>query len=338
MKSNTISDLFLDSAFQMQSDREVALKSGDTVRLIQEARERLGDIAEGKKKTELISILRRVIELGVAAVKAETATERFEVVAWASVEARSGRRPATRQDLRHFVRRMLRVEGVAERPLRAMSTRECRILLERAFGGSVHSYRKGRAILHSIFAYGIRHEWCDVNPVDRIEVPPVKEKIIRPLTVPETERLKETVEQVEHQSMRLSLYLMMYCGVRPAEVSRIVPERDILWRERQLIIRPGTSKTGGGRVVPLRKLNYLRKAEAVIPRNWMNRWRELRHAAGLHDWNPDTLRHTFATYHALYYRNLEQLRLEMGHRDVDLLRSRYVLAVGRSAAIRFWRE
>ena len=131
---------------------------------------------------------------------------------------------------------------------------------------------------------------------------------------------------------------MMYCGVRPAEVGRIVPERDILWRERQLIIRPGTSKTGGGRVVPLRKLYLLRKAEAVIPRNWMNRWRELRHAAGLHDWRPDTLRHTFASYHALYFRNLEQLRLEMGHRDVDLLRSRYVLAVGRSAAIRFWRE
>ncbi|MBQ8479572.1 MAG: hypothetical protein IJ503_04200 [Akkermansia sp.] len=338
MKFNTISDLRLDSAFQMQSDRGVTLKSGDAVRLIQEAGERLGEVVMGKNKTELISMLRRVIELGVAAVKAETATERFEVVAWASVEARSGRRPATQQDLRHFVRRMLRVEGVAERPLRAMSTRECRSLLERAFGGSVHSYRKGRAILHSIFAYGIRHEWCDVNPVDRIEVPPVKETIIRPLTLPETKRLRETAEQVKHQSMRLSLYLMMYCGVRPAEVGRIVPERDILWRERQLIIRPGTSKTGGGRVVPLRKLYLLRKAEAVIPRNWMNRWRELRHAAGLHDWRPDTLRHTFATYHALYFRNLEQLRLEMGHRDVDLLRSRYVLAVGRSAAVRFWRE
>lgn len=191
------------AAFQMQGEGGVILKTDDAVRLVQESLERLGRQSEGLKRTELISLVRRVIELGVAAVKAESATEQFEVVAWASVEARSGRRPATRQDLRHFVRRMLRVEG----------------------------------------------------------------------------------------------------GERP-----------------------------------LRKLNCLRKAEAVIPRNWMNRWRELRHAAGLHDWRPDTLRHTFATYHALYFRNLEQLRLEMGHRNVDLLRSRYVLAVGRSAAVRFWRE
>lgn len=53
-----------------------------------------------------------------------------------------------------FALLMLRVEGVAQCPLRRMNTRQCRHLLDTAFGGSAHSYTKGRAILHSIFAYG----------------------------------------------------------------------------------------------------------------------------------------------------------------------------------------
>ena len=52
-----------------------------------------------------------------------------------------------------------RVEGIAQRPLRAMSTKECRELLEQAFGSSNHSFNNGRTILHSIFAYGLRREW-----------------------------------------------------------------------------------------------------------------------------------------------------------------------------------
>ena len=65
---------------------------------------------------------------------------------------------------------------VAEQPLRAMSTAQCRELLQRTYGACTSSYIKGRAVLYSIFAYGIRQEWCDVNPVERVEVPKVKEQ------------------------------------------------------------------------------------------------------------------------------------------------------------------
>lgn len=289
-------------------------------------------------KRELLMRMRRVISLGIEAIKAENATEKFEYVAWQSVASRSHRRASTQQDLRHFVRRMLRVEGVANRPLRSMTTRECRELLQKAFGGSLHSYRKGRAILHSIFAYGMRHEWCDSNPIDRIEIPEIREVTIKPLNCEEVERLKMTVRHSEHKVMSLSLYLMLYCGVRPAEVRRIDPQRDILWKEQQLIIRPNVSKTGGGRVIPLRLAAMVPRHLHIIPDNWEYRWKALRRAAGFQSWRADTLRHTFATYHALYFRNIDMLQWEMGHRDSSLLRSRYVLGVGGEDAVNFWRE
>lgn len=115
--------------------------------------------------------------------------------AWASVESRAGRRATTLRDLRHFVRRMLRVEGIAQRPLRGMSTKECRVLLEQAFGNSAHSFNKVRAILHSIFAYGQRQEWCGENPVARIETRRVQEKEIVPLKPEEERRLEQAAAE-----------------------------------------------------------------------------------------------------------------------------------------------
>ncbi len=311
------------------------LGESDAVRLTLEMTEALGDKAQGICKAQLMELLRRVVRAGIRMLEAEENTVNFETAAWSSVEARAARRPATKRDLRHFVRRMLRVEGVAQRPLRAMTTRECRRVLQTAFGASRHSYRKGRAIMHSIFTHGVRQEWCDTNPVDRIEVPILVENEIKPLTINEVHRLEETAARPEHRAMQLPLHLMLYCGIRPSEVQRLRPE-DIQWKKKQVIIRPQTSKTGGGRIVPLRKAGLLRHAPREIPGNWRIRWRALRRAAGFKGWQADALRHTFASYHAAYFKNLPVLQLEMGHRDLSLIRMRYAAIVQERPAL-FWK-
>lgn len=316
--------------------RDLPLLGSDSARLILESIESLGRHAEGLSRIELVCLLRRVIMLGIAAIQAEEQTESFEKAAWASVAVRTNRRPTTTRDLRHYVRRMLRVEGVGQMPLRGMTASQCRMILQKAFGQSVHSYRKGRVILHSIFAYGMRQEWCDSNPVDRIDNPEVEERAIAPLNQEEVMKLNSTAATRHFKDMRFSLSLLLYSGVRPAEVERISPE-DVCWEERQVIIRARNSKTGGGRVVPLRPLPGLRQRDCYVPPNWQNRWLELRRAAGFTRWVPDICRHTFATYHAAYFRNLPELQLEMGHRDISLLRSRYMAPALRKSAKAFWR-
>ncbi|MBQ8517558.1 MAG: hypothetical protein IJ498_08275 [Akkermansia sp.] len=311
------------------------LSMSDIARLIAEATEELGEQAQGLTRLELLHMLRRLIRAGAEAVRAEEYSVSFSEAAWASVEARSGLRPTTLRDLRHFVRRMLRVGGVPERSLRAMGTQECRNLLENAFGNSSHSFNKGRAILHSIFAYGLRREWCRDNPVSRIESRRIQEKEIVPLSLQEVRRLEQTVQLPEHQDMRFSLHLLLYNGVRPQEVARL-SEHHILVEQKRVIIPPCGSKTGGGRVVPLRKRKQLRGVPLCIPRNWQQRWRLLRRAAGFLFWQPDVCRHTFASYHAAYFRNLGELQLEMGHRSIDLLRSRYLNLPRVAHARKYW--
>ena len=310
----------------------------DATRLVLECIEGLGIRAEGVTRLDLLALVRRVMREGIAVVESAERTVTFEVAAWESVLARSDRRPTTRRDLRHYVRRMLRIEWVSHLPLRAMSTAQCRDMLKSAFGHSPHSYRKARAILHSIFAYGMRREWCDANPVDRIEVPSVEEKTIEPLSNEEVERLCKVVQKNRRfVDMRFSLSLLLYGGVRPAEVERL-QLGDVCWDERQVIIRPLRSKTGGGRVVPLRLIPGMRQQDCFIPRNWVRRWRALRRAAGFRSWVSDVCRHTFASYHAAYFRNLPELQLEMGHRDVSLLQSRYMAPALRKIAKEFWSD
>ena len=240
------------------------VSENDAARLTLEAIETLGELATGANRPELVTLLRRVIQAGVAAVKAAEHTVSLSVAAWASVEARKDLRPTTRRDLRHFVRRILRVEGAADMPLRSMSTADCKRILAAAFGASPSSYRKGRVILSSVFSYGIRQEWADSNPVTRIEVPAVQEKPIEPLTPEEVEKLQATASRPEFRDMRFSLSLMLYGGIRPTEVSRL-QAGDINWEEGHVIIRPRASKTGGGRAVPLRGVRGIRKRDRHIP-------------------------------------------------------------------------
>lgn len=317
--------------------KDLPLSGVDAARLVLECAEGLGALLAGKSRSEVMALVRLVVRLGIQSLEQRERTESFESVAWASVAARAGRRPTTTRDLRHYVRRMLKVEGVAELPLRSMSTAQCQRILMEAFGHSAHSYRKGRAILHSIFAYGFRRELCDSNPVARIDVPFVEEKRIEPLNQDEVKRLLRAVQERRFRDMRFSLSLLLYSGVRPAEVSRLT-EADVCWEERQVVIRPQKSKTGGGRVVPLRALPGLRQQDCCVPRNWQHRWQALRRAAGFTHWQPDVCRHTFASYHAAFFRNLRELQMEMGHRDASLLRSRYMAPVLRREAALFWLE
>lgn len=286
---------------------------------------------------ELQESVLRLLRIGVQHLRDRMNTCSFEEAAWQSVSARTHRRTATLRDLRYFVRRILRDREFGAEPLRAITPQQCRRLLQHSFGGSLHSYKKARAIMHSIFAYGIRQEWCDTNPVDKIEVPYIKESPITPLSISVVRRLESTATQPKFRDMLLSLRLMLYCGLRPAEVARLNPQRDIDWCNRHVYVRAQTSKTGGGRMVPLRCAAPIRKDARIIPSQWEKRWRELRRAAGIRHWQADACRHSFASYHAAYFRNLPQLQLEMGHRDCSLLYSRYIMPLLRRDATQYWR-
>ncbi len=183
----------------MKNNRAESLLQGlplslyDTTRLVLETIEEMPELTAVAEqgKLPLMQALRRVLRAGIAATREQEQTIPFRKAAEESLarRLRAGRRPTTLRDLRHFVNRLLRVPGLGERPLRAIGTAECQQALDAVFSGSAHSFRKGRAILHSIFAYGLKRGWCAYNPVSAIDAPRTEERELAPLTLPQCRRL-----------------------------------------------------------------------------------------------------------------------------------------------------
>ncbi len=333
------------------------ISSTDSERLVLELIEEMPQLQHIAQlgKAPLMQALRRVLREGVARVQQQEQTRSFAQVAEESLARRqaSGRRPTTLRDLRHFIRRLLRVPGLAQRPLRDISTEECRRALEHAFAGSAHSFRKGRAIMHSIFAYGQRQQWCSSNPVTAIEAPVPQEKEIVPLSIAECSKLISLASTSRFLDCLPALGLMLFAGVRPGEVARL-RWADVHLREGMLAITSGQSKTGGARRVelcpPLRRMLQRlcprqpeQQTSLLCPPHWQKKWRHLRQRAGYcpdkRAWVPDVLRHTFASYHVLTHQNLASLQIQLGHRDSQLLRTRYLnlRLLRRAETAIFWR-
>ena len=247
-------------------------------------------------------------------------------------------RPDSVRDIRCIGKRLLRTSPeFGKRNFSELSVSECEEWLNAAFHTNPQ-FNKARAMLHGLFEFAIRREWCDKNPIKRIERKKVVEKEIQPLKLSETKRLIKNAQR-ESPVYAIVAALLVYTGIRPREVRRLT-WRDIDTEEKTITVRSQCSKTGGVRQVEippvLNRLLITHKSESssyICPMDWQRRWRKIRDNSGFRGrWVQDVLRHTYASFHAKNYADLPRLQLNMGHRDLSLLRSRYVNMHGISRA------
>ena len=289
---------------------------------------------------------RRCVAAGAAALEQQEQTVTFERAVEEALEARKDRRARTLSDFRYVCKRLMqRNEGLAQRRVRGMSARDCAGYLKGAFSTPVQ-LRKARAVLSGVFSTALRRGWCAENPVARVEVPRVVEGRVEILSPGEMEQLLEAAGVYEGGVCLPAVGMMLYAGIRPHEVARLT------WDAVDLVhgyiaLQARHSKTGGARRVtihpPLRRI--LEGAAAggggrICPACWERHWAALHRAAGwgspARPWRQDVLRHTFASYQLGHFRSYSVLQYEVGHRDVSLLRTRYVDLQGVEEAAGFW--
>ena len=290
----------------------------------------------GGKLTDAQFIL-KVIEIGVRHMRAKemTLSDGFALY----LKSKQHLRPDSIRDIRCIGNRLLRTKPeLGKRNFSELSVSECEEWLNAAFHTNPQ-FNKARAMLHGLFEFALRREWCDKNPIKRIERKKVVEKEIQPLKLAETKRLIKTAQN-ESPEYAVVAALLVYTGIRPREVRRLT-WRDIDTEEKTITVRSQCSKTGGVRQVEIPPvLNRLLithsrelKEEKICPTDWQRRWRKIRDNSGFRGrWVQDVLRHTYASFHAKNYADLPRLQLNMGHRDLSLLRSRYVNMHGISRA------
>ncbi len=328
------------------------LLDGENITLVQAARLIL-EIKEALGEDYCtISRCREVLSLGVKAMRTKTHTVSFGMAARECLRAKSHRRPRTLMDIKTIIQRLEKANpGLKETPLRELNAADCRQMLVNTFS-TCRQFHKARLILSGIFSFALKRGWCDENPVLRIDTPVLKEQEIPTLSLREIRRLLKTCMTNFGGHCCAAASLMIFAGIRPQEVSRLV-WNDIALNDGYVILNSTHTKTGGARHVTIQPvlskwLKYCRKTVTpsphtpICPKGWILKWRAIRRKAGWcqrkNPWRADCLRHTFASYHAKHFQNYSLLQIEMGHRSSSLLRTRYLNMKGISArsADAFW--
>ncbi len=253
--------------------------------------------------------------------------------------SKSDLRQESLQNIRYLGNRLLKSNPeFANRNFSDLSVLECQMWLSEGFRTPCQ-YNKARTMLHGLFEFAMRMEWCEKNMVKLVQRRKVVEKEILPLSISETRRLLKTSQTLKKGICFPGTAILTLAGIRPREVMRL-EWKDIDLAEGVITIRSKCSKTGGTRQVEispaLKHILEDRKPKInshVCPTDWKKYWRKIRDTSGFKGcWVQDVLRHTYASFFAKHYRDLPRLQLNMGHRDLSLLRSRYINMRGISSA------
>ena len=247
------------------------------------------------------------------------------------LESKRGLRSESLRDIRYLGNRLLNSNPeLGGLYFSEIKVSDCEKYLASTFK-TPSQFNKARTMLHGVFEFALKREWCDRNPVKLVERRKVIEKEISPLSYAQTKNLLKNATSRKNRECLPAVGLLLLAGIRPREVRRL-KWKDIDLEENLITVRSQCSKTGGVRHVEIlpalrRILVECQKGEesCICPPNWRRKWKNIREISGFKGvWVQDVLRHTYASYHAKRFRDLPRLQVNMGHRDLSLLRSRYI--------------
>ena len=276
-----------------------------------------------------IQFCAKVIEVGKRNIRSKEM--RFSEGFSLYLQAKDNLRSDSIRDIRYLGKRLIRSNPkLSEYNFSEFNVSECEKWLLQTFS-TPSQFNKARTMLYGLFEFALRREWCDKNPIKFIEKRKILEKEIIPLTNTQAKSLLKSAKIQKNSECLPAVGLLLFAGIRPQEVRRL-KWKDIDLEEGFITVRSQCSKTGGVRHVEiapaLKRILTKHKGEeesTICPSNWRRKWKNIREESGFKGiWVQDVLRHTYASYFAKRFRNLPRLQLNMGHRDLSLLRSRYV--------------
>jgi len=200
--------------------------------------------------------------------------------------------------------------------------------------------------LRAVFNFGIRRDWCQENPVKRIEMHSLKMRR-EILSNAQVTALLKTVCETEFELLPYHV-LCIFAGIRPKEAERLEWKNINMGRERFIEVPEEISKTARRRIVKMEPLllRWLRyyvneggeRKGLVTPRsNLRKRLRAIRAAAGLKRWPQDAPRRTYASCWLAIHGDVDVLNRLMGHTSPEMLFKHYEKAVTQKQARAFWK-
>lgn len=303
----------------------------ESARIIAKAAKEFGSDA-GKIEQALIK--------GSKILEAENYSPSFSDVAKEMLyvkEAVKKRRPRTLEQLRYMIKRIEKsCPDFCSSPIGSLTGDDCRQAIRKSFPIPIQA-DKARVTLSGVWSLAVKRGWAASNITKQIDALTHEEKEIHALSPLEIKSLLVSCNDTLAECLA-PIAIMAFGGIRPEEMTRI-DWSDISFEHKVVTVRTRASKTGGARHVTMNDtmrswlsiIPERSRVGSICPRGWRYLWEQVRARAGWSTENPwvkDSLRHTFATYHAKKHGDFSLLQMEMGHQSSDLLRTRYMNMAG----------
>jgi integrase len=198
--------------------------------------------------------------------------------------------------------------------------------------------------LRAVFNFGVKRSWLEENPVSKLDFETINRGEVVTLTPTQAEKLLRVAELANDLLPYHALGL--FAGIRPLELQRL-QWGDIDLNEGHIEITSDVSKTGRRRIINIEPNlkawlhHYVAKGGIIFGDvtpavNLRANLREIRHAAGLTEWTQDVMRHSYASYWLAQHGDINQLTLQMGHENPDMLWKHYHKASKKKDAALYW--
>jgi len=183
------------------------------------------------------------------------------------------------------------------------------------------------------FTWCVREGYCENNPCAAVKRPRSDDSPPTIFTPLETKTLLLTALKAD-PGMIPYLAIGLFAGVRPLEIERLT-WADVL--EQYIEITAAKAKTRKRRLVSLSDnlKEWLSLGGDLPLTNKRKRLGRVVQIAGL-NWQPDIMRHSFASYHLAMHTSADKTALELGHRDSKMLFAHYRELVTQETAQAYW--
>ncbi len=183
------------------------------------------------------------------------------------------------------------------------------------------------------FTWCVREGYCESNPCKAVKRPQSDDSSPAIFTPTETKKLLQAALRYDR---RLIPYLAigLFAGVRPLETQRL-SRADI--SDRYIEIKAAKAKTRKRRLVSISPnlKEWLALGGDLPLTNKRKRIAQVLKLTGI-NWQPDIMRHSFASYHLALHQSADKTAFELGHRDSKMLFAHYRELVSFEAAKAYW--
>jgi integrase len=229
-------------------------------------------------------------------------------------------------------------ESFAARKVADIEPGELHSWLE-TLGQSSLSRNMYHARVFALYAYCRTRGWTGANPLELVS----RLKVSRggKVGILEPEQAARLLESASEETLPFWA-VGLFGGLRTAELKRL-EWKDIRWDSGLIEVPALKSKTATRRFVEIRPnlaawlLPYRQHSGLICPPGLVGTLQADRKRAGVVPWPANACRHSFASYHLAYFRDLKGLMLEIGHTNPDVTFRHYRELTTPAEAEKFWR-